>query len=134
MGIKVKNGILILPKIYKVFAYLLKIVFLILIVLLGLQPELNIWGSNQYILQIFVIFLLSMVFLLTYKFLFIKTFDRSKIKRLYAGINSAALALIFIMFIPVIEIEIIIILLIMPITWYMICNKILYGKALEPRV
>ena len=134
MGIKVKNGILILPKIYKVFAYLLKIVFLILIVLLGLQPEINLWGSNKYILQIIVVFLLVMIFLITYKFLNIKIFDRSKMKKLYAGLNSAALALIFIMLIPIIEIEIIIVLLIMPITWYMICNKILYGKALEPRV
>jgi len=134
MGVKVKDGKLIIPKSYIAFSFFLKFLFLFFIILLGLQPELNIWGSNQYILQIIVIFLLSMVFFLTYKFLYIKTFDRSKIKRLYAGINSAALAMIFIMFIPLVEIKIIIILLIMPITWYMICNKILYGKALEPQV
>jgi len=133
-GVKVKNGKLIIPKSYIVFSFFLKFLFLFFVILLGIQPGLNIWGSNQYLVQIFVILLLIMVFFLTYKFLYIKTFDRSKIKRLYAGINSAALALIFIMLIPIIEIEYIVFLLFLPITWYMICNKLLYGKALEPQV
>lgn len=134
IGIKVQDGKLILPKIYKIFAYMLKIVYLVLIVLLGFQPEINLWGSDKYLLQIIVLLFLLMIFVLTYKFLNMKVFDRSKMKKIYAGLNSASLALIFIMLIPMIEIEIILILLILPITWYMICNKIIYGKALEPQV
>jgi len=134
MGIKVKDGKLLLPKTFLAFSYLLKAIYFILIILLGLQPEINIWNSNQYILQILVIFLLIMIALITYKFLHLPKFDRSKMKKLYAGLNSASLGLIFIILLPIIEIEIILILLVLPITWYVIFNAILYGKSLEPQV
>jgi len=134
MGVKVKDGKLILPIFYKLVAYMIRVIYIILIILLGLEPEINLWGSDNYVLQFVVIFLLVMIFILTYRFLNMKRFDRSKIKKLYAGISAGALGLVFIMLIPLLGIEIVIILLILPATWYMICNKILYRKSLEPQV
>ena len=134
MGVRVKGGKLILTNKFTAVAYILKITFFVLIILLGFQSEINLWFSDQYILLAIVILLMILVILTFYKFLYIPTFDRSKMKKLYAALNAATLALIFVMLLPIIEIEFILLLLLLPITWYTCFNFVLYGKPLQPRV
>ena len=55
-------------------------------------------------------------------------------KRLYSGINAASGILLIVMLYPILGLEITIFLLIFPVTWYTVFNKILYGKPLQPRV
>lgn len=134
IGVKVKEGRLMIPRKFTAFAYTLKAIYFGLILLLGFQPELNIWYSNQYVIHIIVILLIIIIIITSYKFLHLSIFDRSKMKRLYSGINSASGALILIMLLPILGLEITLVLLLLPITWYIVFNFILYGKGLEPRV
>lgn len=134
MGVKIKNGRLLITKKFMAFAYSLKIIYFILILLLGFQPDINIWYSNNYILLIIVFLLISLVVITFLKFIYLKMFDKSKIKKLYAGLNAAALALIFVLLYPIFGLVIVLILLFLPIIWYTTFNFILYGKPLQPRV
>jgi 4-hydroxybenzoate polyprenyltransferase len=134
MGVKVKNGRLLLTKKFMAFAYSLKIIYFGLILLLGFQPEINLWHSDNYALIIIVIFLIILIIITFHKFLYLKMFDRSKIKKLYAGLNATTLALIFVMLVPIFGFVIVLILLFLPVMWYTVFNFILYGKPLQPRV
>ena len=134
MGVKIKKEILIVPRKFIAFAYSLKAIFIGLILLLGFQPELNLWYSDQYVIHIIVVLLIIIIIIGSYKFLHLSIFDRSKIKRLYSGLNSASGALILIMLLPILGPVITVILILLPITWYIVFNFILYGKPLQPRV
>ncbi|UCH71570.1 MAG: UbiA family prenyltransferase [Thermoplasmatales archaeon] len=134
MGVRVKNEKLLLTNTYTIFAYLIKISYFLLIILLGFQPEINLWFSDQYILLTVVVILMILIVVAFYKFLYIKTFDRSKMKKIYAALNATTLSLLFIMLLPIIELEFILFLILLPIIWYTGFNYILYGKPLQPTV
>lgn len=134
MGVKVKEGRLFLTRKFTAFAYGLKIIYIGLIFLLGFQPELNLWSSGEYIIHVIVALLIIAIIITSYKFLHLSTFDRSKMKKIYAGLNSASGALILIMLLPLLGLGITLILLLLPITWYIVFNFVLYGKPLQPRV
>jgi 4-hydroxybenzoate polyprenyltransferase len=134
MGVRVKEGRLFLTTKFTAFAYSLKIIYIGLILLLGFQPELNLWYSGDYIIHVIVALLIVVIIITSYKFLHLSSFDRTKMKRIYAGLNSASLALIFIMLLPLLGLWITLILLLLPITWYLLFNFVLYGKPLQPRV
>ena len=134
MGVKVKSGRLLLTKKFMAFAYSLKIIYFGLIFLLGFQPEINLWYSDNYILLVIVVLLMVLIVIAFHRFLYLKMFDRSKIKKLYAGLNAAALALIFVMLSPIFGIVIVLILLFLPVMWYTAFNFVLYGNPLQPRV
>ena len=134
MGISVKNGRLITSVKFLGFAYILKAIFIGLILLLSFQPEIDLWYTDNYLMQVIVIFLIIAIIITTYKLTHITSFTRSKVKKLYALINSASLALIIILLLPLIGIWNTLILLILPITGYAIFNLVLYGKPLQPLV
>ena len=134
MGVKVKDKKLHLTTPFIIFAYIFRICYFGLVILLGFQPEINIWNSGNIILLIIVFILLILVTLTFYKFMSLnhKTHDRSKIKKMYAGINVVNIGLIFVMLYPMFGTIIVLSLLILPLTWYIVINTILYGKALQP--
>jgi len=134
MGVKVKDKKLHLTTPFIIFAYIFRICYFGLIILLGFQPEINIWNSGNIILLVIVFILLILVALLFYKFLSLnhKTHDRSIIKKMYAGINVVNIGLIFVMLYPMFGTIIVLSLLMLPLTWYIVINTILYGKALQP--
>ena len=134
MGVKVKDGKLFFTKKFLAISYLLKIIFFVLVILLGLQKEINVWNFENPILLCVLAILAILEILTFYKFITLEIFDRSKIKKLYAAINSFTLALIFVILYPIFNYLIILILLLLPISWYTVWNYVLYGKAFQPRV
>jgi 4-hydroxybenzoate polyprenyltransferase len=134
MGVNVKEGRLLITKKFTAFAYGLKVIYIGLIILLGFQPELNLWYSDEYIIYIIVALLVIGIFITSYKFLHLPIFDRSRMKKLYGVLNSASLSLIIIMLLPLIGPWITLLLLLLPITWYMAFNFVLYRTLLQPQV
>jgi len=100
LGVKVKEGKLFFTKKFLVVSYLLKIMFFILLALLGFQSEINIWNFDNFVLLVVVTILVILEILTFYKFMTLDIFDRSKIKKLYAAINSFTLALLFVVLYP----------------------------------
>jgi uncharacterized membrane-anchored protein len=78
--------------------------------------------------------MILVILAVTYKLLTLKIFDRTKIKRLYAILNSAGGVVLLIILVPLIGIETTLVLLVVPISWYVVFNIILYGKPLQPVV
>jgi len=132
-GVKVVEGKLVLTWKFKASAYILICICLFLIFFLGLQSDINFWNSS-YLNWIIACVLLFFVILGIYLLLHLSIFNRSKIKRLYALINGGAGALIIIMFLPVLGLDVTLILLLLPVTWYVVFNVILYRKPLQPEV
>ena len=133
MGVKVKDGKLLMTRKFQFFAASLIGICFILIILLGFQPEISLW-EFEYLKLGIVTFFIIIILITSFLLITLKEFNRVKIKRLYAILNSAAGALLLIILIPLIGIEITIILLIVPISWYFVFNTILYGKPLQPGV
>ena len=134
MGAKVKNKTLYLSK--KIIAYscILRVIYIFLIVLLGMQKEINLWYSSNYLLQAVIIALIVLMIIVNYKFLNISTFDRSKIKKLIAAHSALSGIIIMVTLLPILGPVIVVFLLLFSVTWYTVFNQILYGKALQPRI
>jgi len=133
MGVKIENGKMLIPKKFKIFSYALELIFIILIFLAIIQPEINILHSDQYILQIIILLLVVVIFVTLYKFLNLDDFERSKLYRLFVLNGTATYLLIPIILLPIIGITIMLILLILPTAWLLIWNFILYGKIVQPQ-
>ena len=134
LGVKVENGKLIVTKKFVLFAYSTKLIFMGLIVLAGLQPELNIWLSDKYMIQIAVIFLAIVIFGTLYKFWHPPEFNRPKLIRLFGVHEITSYFLGPIILIPLIGIWYALLLLSIPPIWFIIVNFTLYGKPMQPRV
>jgi 4-hydroxybenzoate polyprenyltransferase len=135
MGVNVQNGKLKVTKIFATFSYSIKIIFMGLIVLLCLQPEINLSFSYRYAIQIvLIVFFTVIVFLTMYKFLHSSIFDRSRLKRLFSVHEISSYFMLIISLSPLIELRSTILLVLLPFIWYIFFNFILYGKLLQPQV
>jgi 4-hydroxybenzoate polyprenyltransferase len=133
LGVRVVEGRLMITKKFVVVAYGLIAVCYGLLFLLFIQPGIDLF-NNKFV-QLTIVFVLLVVILLAcYRFLHLSVFDRSKIKRHYAIINALAGVVLFIALYPLLGIEILVILLALPVTWYVVFNIVLYGKPLQPDV
>jgi 4-hydroxybenzoate polyprenyltransferase len=143
-GVKVENGKLITTGKFLAISYTIRAIYIVMIILLGFQPQINIWLSNSIssiVVGVVAVILMIIVLYGSYKFLSLKVFDRSKMKRLYGGINAASGILYIVMLYPIFALEnpilglgITLFLLLFPVTWYTVFNTILYGKPMQPRV
>lgn len=133
LGVKVNEGRLMITKKFMGMAYGLVGIICAILLFLSLQPVITLF-DGLYLRLSLVLFLLVIIFIACYRLLHLPVFDRSKIKRLYAIINGLAGAGLFIIIYPLIGIEILVILLAFPVTWYVIFNMVLYGKPLQPDV
>jgi 4-hydroxybenzoate polyprenyltransferase len=133
MGVKVKEGKLKISRLFSTFAYILLTITFILLILLLYQPEINFFKPN-YMLLVLITTILIIVLFCCNKLLTLKEFNRSKVKRFYFIINTGVGVLLLISLFPIIGIEIFLILLIFPVGWYIVFNKILYGKAISPAI
>lgn len=134
LGVRVREGRLLITNRFKAFAYGVKATSIGLILLLGFQPEINLWFSDEYLIHIIVFLLTIVIVIFSHKFLSLSIFDRSQMKQLYSGLNAASGALTLIMLLPFLGLQITLVLILIPITWYTVFNLILYGKPLQPRV
>ena len=134
MGVSVKNGNLLITKKFVAFSFILKLIFIFLIILLCIQPEINLFNFEKNIIIISVVLLTFAVFFTMYKFLYIFKFDRSKLKRLYSFHEMSSYFLLVISISLLIGLWPTIILIFLPFVWYILFNFILYGKLLQPQV
>jgi len=143
-GVKVTNGKLITTGKFLAISYTIRAIYIGMIILLGFQPEINIWSSTTFssiIVAVVVIIFMIIVIFGSYKFLSLKVFNRSKMKKLYGGINAAS-GILYIVILyplfgkenPILGLGITLFLLLFPVTWYTVFNTILYGKPMQPRV
>lgn len=133
LGVKVKDEKLLIPMKFRIFGFSLIGICFFLLFLLVYQPEVNIFESD-YVKLIIIVILIFCILTSSYELLTLKLFDRVKIKRLYAILNSAGGILLLIILVPLIGIQMTIILIIIPISWYIVFNIIFYGKPLQPVV
>jgi len=134
MGVNVKLEDLKITKSFAGFAYLLRFIFIGLLVFLGSQPQLDFW-SNKHVFQIIIILFFTMIFLGTlYRFLKNVKFDRSKLKKLFSLHEMTSYFMLIIVLSPLFDIWITLALLLLPAIWYLVFNIFLYGKLLNPRV
>lgn len=135
MKVFVKNRNLIVTKKFIAFSFILKFIFILLIILLCIQPEINFFDYKKNIIQLILIISLSIVIFLTlYKFLFLSVFDRSKLKKLFSMHEMSSYFLLIISLSPLIKLYPTIFLILFPFIWYIFFNFILYGKFLQPQV
>jgi len=134
MGVNVIQGKIKMKKSFVVFSFSLRIIFLLLLIFIGLQPKIMLW-SDEHILEI-IILLLLIIILFTTLFGFLKSirFDRSRLKKLFSIHEMTSFFIFIIVLSPLLDIWITIFLLLIPGLWYLTFNVILYGKLLEPRV
>jgi len=135
MSVSVKNRNLKITKKFIVFSYFLKLIFICLVVLLCIQPEINlfIYEKNIFYIVLFFFFII-ITFFTMYRFLFMSIFDRSRLKRLFSLHEMSSYFLLIISLSLLIELIPTLILIFFPFIWYILSNFILYRKLLQPQV
>ena len=134
MGVKVKGGRLIITRKFFGFAYIINIIFIALVLLLIFEQNKN-FSFDRYLVQISILVILTVILLYSmYKFLHIKTYDRSTLKKLFSVHEMISYFMLLIALSPILGLEITLFLMLLPSTWYLIFNGILYGKFLQPQV
>jgi 4-hydroxybenzoate polyprenyltransferase len=135
MGVKVEKGKLKVTKSFISYVMLIKIIFIVLIFLLCLQPEINLFSSYDYLLRMFLFtFFVFIIFFTMFKFLNAKIFDRIFLKRLFSIHEMSSYFLVVIVLSPMIGIIATLSLILVPFFWYIISNIVLYRKILQPQV
>jgi len=135
MGVFVQNSRLKVTKKFAALSYFLKFIFICLIILLCIQPEINLFNFEKNTVQIILFVFFSVVIFFTmYKFLYISVFNRSKLKKLFSLHEMSSFFLLIISLSPLIELWPTIFLIFLPFIWYILFNFILYRKFLQPQV
>jgi len=135
MGVSVQNMRLKVTKKFLAFSYILKFIFVLLIILLFLEPQINLLNFEKNTVQlILVVFFVIVVFFTMYNFLNISVFDRSKLKKLFSLHEMSSFFLLVICLSPLIDLWSTLTLIFLPFIWYILTNFILYGKFLQPQV
>ena len=134
MGVKVENGKMFVNKKFKMFSYALDLIFIILIILAIFQPEIGLLQSGQYIILLIIAILMISVIVTLYKFLNLPRFERPSLYRLFALNGTVTYLLVPLVLYPIIGLYIMLILLVLPTAWLLMCNFILYGKPVQPQL
>lgn len=134
LGVKINDGKLKISKKFLIFSYAIKLAYIGLVILAGFQPELNLWRSKYFILQTIVIFLIVIVFFTLYKFWHPSDFNRPKLIKLFSIHEISAYSIGPIILIPLVGYWVALLLLLIPILWFIVFNIILYGKPMQPQV
>jgi 4-hydroxybenzoate polyprenyltransferase len=133
MGVKVIDGKLVATRKYKILAYGLLMLCFILLMLMLYQPEINFFNKNYFALSLVALLIIATI-VGCYKILNLKSFSRSKVKKLYFLINTGTGVLFVICLYPILGPIISLILLIAPPVWYTVFSKVLYGKSTQPGI
>ena len=129
-GVKVDGEKIFIPNHFKAFGLAIRIfsAFLFFVPFV-------VFGYDYYLWQIVLLALLTFVFLyLSVKLVTIKTYDRNTIRK-YIGVQSfLGYSLVPIMLISIIGVLYSIILIVLPVVWYMISAPLLEEKLFRPRM
>ena len=127
MGVNIVNGKMLITNKFKVFSYTLDLVFIILIILAAFQPEINLWQSDQYLILIVMAIFMVIVFASLYGFLNLPYFDRQRVYGLFALHGLASYILVPILLLPIIGLNMMLVVIVLPFAWYIIFNKIIFN-------
>ncbi len=129
-GVKVEGNNLFIPNNFKAFGFGIRLFSAVL-----LFTPFVFFGYNYYLWQIILLAVLTFILLaLSVKFLTMKIFDRSKIRKIIGIQSFLRYSLVPIMLIPIIGTLPSVILIIFPIVWYIIFTPLLGEELFKPRM
>jgi 4-hydroxybenzoate polyprenyltransferase len=129
-GVKVQGNTLLLPFGFKAFGFGIRLISAVL-----LFVPFVVFGYDYYIWQIILLVLLTVLFLgLDAKFLSMKTFNRSQIRKIIGAQSFLRYSVVPIMLISIIGITPAILLILIPILWYVAFTPLLGEKLFKPRM
>lgn len=134
MGVKIKEGKLIITKSFSTLAYSVKTIYIVLVIIIGFQPEINLWQSNEDIIQFLVVILIIVVFASFYKFWHPSDFNRTQLIRFFGIHEISAYSLGVVVLIPLIGYWFALLLILIPLFWFIICNIVLYKTIMMPQI
>lgn len=129
-GVTVKGDSLIIPNSFKAFGFGIRLFSAVL-----LFTPFVFFGYDYYLWQIILLAVLTIVLLaLSFRFLTMKVFDRSKIRKLIGVQSFLRYSLVPIMLIPIIGTLPSVILIFFPILWYILFTPLLGEELFKPRM
>jgi 4-hydroxybenzoate polyprenyltransferase len=129
-GVKVEGNTLFIPNNFKTFGFGIRLFSAVL-----LFSPFVFFGYNYYPWQIILLAVLTFILLgLSVRFLTMKIFNRSKIRKIIGIQSFLRYSLVPIMLIPIIGTLPSVILIIFPIVWYMIFTPLLGEELFKPRM
>lgn len=131
LGVKVGNNKkLTVPGSFKIFAFAIRVFSAFLVFM-----PFVFFGYEYEIIQILLLILLLFgVFISTGKLLYLKTFDRTKIKKIISGQVYLRYSLVPIMLVPIIGFIGAAILIFFPIIWYILLAPLSGERLFNPRM
>lgn len=129
-GVKVKGNNLFIPNHFKAFGFGIRLFSAVLLFapFVFFEYEFVPW-------HIAILGILTFIFLfLSFRFLTLKTFDRSKIRKIIGVQSFLRYSLVPIMLIPIVGGITSLILIIFPIIWYIVFTPILGEELFKPRM
>ncbi len=130
MGVLVEEKKIIIPVKFKIFSFGIRIFSSILLLI-----PFIIYGINFYYWQIIILVIaIIIMFYLNLKLLSIKEFDRNIVRKYISSQSFIRYSIVPIMLISTIGILYSIILIIIPIIWYIIFNPLSGEKMFRPRM
>jgi len=134
LGVHVQNGRLIIPNMFKFTTYAIKIGHISLVLVLIYFGIINISTTADYFHLLIIILLIIIIFYTMHKFLSVTVFNRDKLKRIFSIHEIATFYLAPVLLVQLLGLLPVLVILFLPLAWFIILNIILYGKPLEPRV
>jgi 4-hydroxybenzoate polyprenyltransferase len=129
-GVKVQDNNLLLPFSFKAFGFGIRLISAVL-----LFVPFVVFGYDYFIWQIIFLIILTTLFLaLDAKFLTMKTFNRSQIRRIIGIQSFLRYSVVPIMLISIIGITPAFLLILIPILWYVAFTPLLGEKLFKPRM
>lgn len=129
-GVKVEGNALFIPSTFKAFGFGIRLCSAVLLFI-----PFVFFGYDYYLWQIILLAVLTFILLaLSVKFLTMKIFDRSKIRKLIGIQSFLRYSLVPIMLIPIIDILPSVILIFFPIVWYIVFTPLLGEELFKPRM
>ena len=129
-GVKVKGNSLFIPNSFKAFGFGIRLFSAVL-----LFAPFVVFGYGYYLWHLILLGILTFVLLfLSLKFLTMKIFDRSKIRKLIGIQSFLRYSLVPIMLIPIIGPLPSVILVFFPIVWYIVFTPLLGEELFKPRM
>jgi len=129
-GVKVEGNNLFIPNKFKAFGFGIRLFSAVL-----LFTPFVFFGYNYYPWQIILLAVLTFILLaLSVKFLTMKIFDRSKIRKIIGIQSFLRYSLVPIMLIPIIGTLTSVILIFFPIVWYILFTPLLGEELFKPRM
>ncbi len=134
LGVRVRNGKLIIPNAFKFSSYAIKLGHLTLVILLIYLSIIRISTMLDYLLLALIILLILIIFSTLHWFLHEIEFNREKLKRIFSIHEIATFYLVPLLLLQLLGLIPVLCLISLPLIWYVVLNLILYGKPLAPGV